>query len=224
MAEQSFKVGDSVRVKAEIRDVDLGTEISGWQGRIKEISPKDDVITVKWDSIALRNTPSEVITKCEQEGLDWTEYRIGLDEVDPSTARDTEDDVEEAIDEIESAHAWDYIDGPEGELIRQVFAEYEDDVEDEMDALYAWDEYLTANLTLPFDAKVSEFQERGPFRVGDKVKVVELDDTDNLYGIIVRLGSNRKGSHFPLCDLEAVDKKSSQYLPVHAYSVWFANR
>lgn len=224
MEDQILNVGDSVRVKTGMKDEEVGVDLSGWQGRITKIDARDGFVDIHWDSVTLRNTPDEVITKCEQEGLSWTEYVLGLDDVEITTARDTPEDVYDAIDEIGSAHVWDHLDGPEGELIRQVFAEYEDGVEGELGQLYAWDEYLTANLTLPFEAEVSEFQERGSFRVGDKVKVAELFEADDHYGIIVKLGPNRKGSHFPLSDLEAVDKKSPQYPLVHAYSVWFANR
>ena len=220
MTKQSLRVGDSVRVKAGIKDDDLDSDIGGWQGRITKIDERDGFIDLHWDSITLRGMPSEVITQCEEEGLSWTEYVLESKDVEPATARDTKIDIKIAIKEIASAHAWDYIDGPEGELMRKVFTEYGVDAGE----LYAWDEYLSENLTVPFVAEVSEFQERGSLRTGDKVKVIELFDIDEHYGIIVKLRVGRKVNHFPLCDLEAVDKASPQYLPVHAYSVWFANQ
>ena len=224
MTTKTFEVGQSVRVKDGIKDVDFGTDIGGWQGRVKEMFDGNKLVAVLWDSVTLRNTSSEYITKCEQDGMGWEEYRLGIEDIEPATARDSQEDVDEAIDELSSAHAYDHLDGPDGELIRKVFAVYEGEIEDEDDELYAWDEYLTKHLNLPFAAEVSEIQERGPFQAGDKVKVVKLYDTDERYGIIVKLGPNSKGTHFPLCDLEVVDSKSPQHLIVLAYATWFANK
>ena len=35
-----FKVGDSVVLKPNQKDVDTGTDISGWQARVKEVQPR----------------------------------------------------------------------------------------------------------------------------------------------------------------------------------------
>jgi hypothetical protein len=43
--------------------------------------------------------------------------------------------------------------------------------EDYLTAFEAWDSYLKTVLKLLFDAEVSEYQERGPLKCGDKVIV-----------------------------------------------------
>ena len=45
-----------------------------------------------------------------------------------------------------------------------------------------------------------------------------------IYGIIVHVGIGRRRYDFPLCGLEAADKKSQQYQIVDDYRTWSANR
>jgi len=71
---------------------------------------------------------------------------------------------------------------------------------------------------------VSEFQERGPLRVGNRVKVTGISRLDGMYGLIVHLRVGQRQYEFPLCDLEVVDERSPNCEPVHDYAVWFANR
>jgi hypothetical protein len=47
-------------------------------------------------------------------------------------------------------------------------------VEGEMEELEAWQRYLKENLSFPFEARVSEYQEKGRLRQGDRVKVREI--------------------------------------------------
>ncbi|CAK8716278.1 hypothetical protein GMJAKD_05430 [Candidatus Electrothrix aarhusensis] len=50
-----------------------------------------------------------------------------------------------------------------------------------------------------------------------------LDDTEDIYGVLVLLRHGREKYEFPLCDLEVLDKSSPNYQPVQDYAVWFAN-
>lgn len=61
-----MKLGDSVIVKQGVKEPDLEEfEIGGWQGRVVDIdtkSDKDDIlITIEWDSLTLRQIPSNYI-------------------------------------------------------------------------------------------------------------------------------------------------------------------
>lgn len=222
-----FKVGDGVKVKAGIMDPDIKNScIGGWQGRIVGITTEstgDVMVDIKWDSITLKNIPEKAIKKSEQEGFDWTMMTLSADEVESAQKRDTESDVEKAAAMIAKDHAWDCL-NDEGDRIKKVLAGVDED--NEIEALQAWEDFLFEKLEFPFDAKVAEYQERGRLKVNDKVKVVEIVDTDDLYGIIVNLRhkARKKSYDFPLCDLEVTDKKSANYLPVKDYCVWFANR
>jgi hypothetical protein len=75
-----FKIGDPVRVKAGMLYPDVpDLDISGWQGRVTDVSGAADdlpVIGLAWDSIALRSLPERFIEQCEEEGLDWPEIYL----------------------------------------------------------------------------------------------------------------------------------------------------
>ena len=212
-----FKVGDSVHVKAGAKDPDLNLPISGWQGRVTVI--EDDMVDIAWDSLTLQAMPAKMIDWCEEEGLDWAEMRLGIDEVEPAKPRDTPAAAARAKKTLAAQHAYAYL-GEEGHRILKVLAGIDPD--DEMKALKAWRKHLKAALTFPFEAVVSEHG--GPFRVGEEVRVTGLSDViDDGYGLIAELGARHAGSAYPLCDLE-VTRKSPNQLLVHDYAVWFANR
>jgi len=218
---QKLQLDDSVIVKSHIEDPDLKINIGGWQGRISEINEKDNLICISWDSITLKQMPGETIDQCEEEGLAWTEMYLHLEDVELTTARDSEDEVEEMIDLLESKHGWSYL-GEEGKRIKAVLDRAEDS--SEWAAFEAWEEYFQEVLKYPIEAEVSEWQERGPLRAGDKVKVLGIEGTEDLYGILVSIRHERGKYVFPLCDLEVLDKSSPSYQPVKDYAVWFANR
>jgi hypothetical protein len=71
---------------------------------------------------------------------------------------------------------------------------------------------------------VDEFQERGPLRAGDRLTVLGIEDTDDLYGVIVSCRRGRQRYDFPLADLAAVDESSPNATTIQEYRVWFANR
>jgi hypothetical protein len=59
---------------------------------------------------------------------------------------------------------------------------------------------------------------------GDRIQVIDISELDDLHGILVHVRAKREDYDFPLCDLEVVDKRSSNYQVVDDYAVWFANR
>ncbi len=215
-----FKVGDVVRVKDGIKDPDFDVDIGGMRGRVRGIDQETRLVLIEWDSISLREMPSWTIAEAEKKGLDWSAMKLFIEELEPSEPRDTEEDVQEAMDEIGEAHQWDWM-GDENDLIPHVL----EGVREEEEAFDRWLEYLTENLTLPARAEVAEFQERGPLQAGDVVTITRIEeDWEDLYGILVRVQAGRRRYVFPLADLEILDKDSKNHAIVDAYSVWFANR
>ena len=209
-----FKINDSVKIKEGVMCPDNDSLfIGGWQGRIFEI---EEVIGIRWDSITLKQLPLEYIKKSEEEGLDWAEMYLYLDEIEPASPRDTEETVEEVQEQMEAKYSW-FGEGKEGERILKVIADAEDIEE-------AWKDHLEQVLSFPFDAEVSEYQERGPLKTDDQVKVNGIVEADDLYGVLVNVTRGRERFVFPLCDLTVRDKKSTNYTPVKDYCVWFANR
>jgi len=92
-------VGDSVVVESGIFDPDFGIDISGWQGRIEEKFDGDTVFII-WDSITLRGMGMETIIRCENENLDWEVMTLEKDEVEESTPRDSEADVDRMASQL----------------------------------------------------------------------------------------------------------------------------
>ncbi len=218
-----IKVGDSVVVKAGVKDPDLGIDLGGWQGRVIETnrSKEGPLVTVCWDSLTLREMPASVIEQCEEQELSWTDFGLFASEVERTTPRDTEEEATQVADELAKKYAWSFL-GEQGRRIRQVLAEIDPD--DEMDALYAWGEYLEEHLVFPFEAEVEEHQDEGPLQAGDRLKVTGIGMADDLYGVIVDVWRGRRKYAFPLCDLAIVDERSPNHELVQDYRTWFANR
>jgi len=210
----SFKIGDSVRVKdAVMCPDDDSLSIGGWQGRIYEI---EDVVGIRWDSITLKQLPVEYIQHSEEEGLDWSEMYLSADEIEPVKPRDSTETADTIREEMEAVFSW-LGEGEEGERIFNVIANADDPME-------GWNHFLTRTLKFPFDAEVREPQDEGPLDYGAKVQVQGISETDDTYGILVDVTHGRNRHAVPLCDLTVRDKKSSNYLPIKDYCVWYANQ
>jgi len=210
----SFKIGCSVKVKEGVTCPDDDSlYINGWQGRIFEI---DETIGIRWDSLTLKQLPIEYIQQSEKEGLDWTEMFLSADEIESASPRDSEETADNVREKMENKFFW-FSEGKEGERILKVIGDADDEVE-------AWNRYLTQTLKFPFEAKVSEPQDRGDLKQGDNVQVQRIVEPDDLYGVLANVVCGRQNLVFPLCDLTAQDRQSPNYLPLKDYCVWFANR
>ena len=91
-----FEAGDSVVVKPGTVDPDFGVEIGGWQGRIAEEPGANGMVLISWDGLTFQNIPDSAIAECEKRGLDWTRMVLEAREVEPTSPRDTEEDVAES--------------------------------------------------------------------------------------------------------------------------------
>lgn len=218
----NLKIGDSVMVNTGVKDPDSGIEIGGWQGRIRELEEDEHghtVLCVSWDSLTLRDMPKPYVEESEVAGFDWQNYYLGVEDVTPVQSRDSQHDVTRAVDEMARNVGWSSL-GEEGRRIQQVLA----GIDDEWEAFRAWEKYLHESLSFPFKAQVSEPQESERLREGDKVTVVNISGLDDLYGIITGIRHGAEELDVPLCDLEVVEKNSSNKEVVRDYAVWYANR
>ena len=221
--QPSWKIGDAVVVKEGIQDVDADSSIGGYQGRVIDVGEEEQgkvYLGLQWDSLTLKSMPLALIEDMEEKGLDWATYYLGAEEVELATERDTPAQVNEAVQEIAHQVGWVHL-GAAGRRIQKILAGI--DPEDTMAVLAAWERYLRPQLSFPFDAKVSEDQERGDLHAGDQVRVQRLRMVNDLYGIIVEVSRGRERYEFPLGDLEVLEKNSPPYQPVRDYGVWFAN-
>ncbi len=223
----SFKIGDSVKVKPGTLDPDTEAfSIGGWQGRIIGIMRQENgmtLIDIQWDSLTLHNMPKQSIEFCEEEGFDWTQMGLYAEDLELTSERDTQEDVKRVQEELATIHHHSYSWlGEEGTRIQQILAGVNH--EKEREVFERWRTYLEHHLSFPFEAIVDEWQERGPLCSGDTVYVKKISLVDEVYGIIVSLKRRRKHYDFPLCDLAATDKTSSNAQLIQDYRVWFANR
>lgn len=156
-----LKNGDSVIVKHGVKEPYLEEfEIGGWQGRVVEIdtnSDKDNIlITIEWDSLTLKQIPSNYIEQSEREGFDWQNMSLYDSELEKTKPRDTKKNVKQTQDILTDIHHWDSL-GDEGIRISRILDNV--DPHDEMKCLQKWVEYLDAELTFPIQAKVSDSQD-----------------------------------------------------------------
>lgn len=225
MIQTSLAIGQSVELKPGVADPDYGYDLSGWQGRVIENHYLDEqkkpCVTIAWDSITLKQMPTEMIQRCEEDGLDWSSMRLYASEVAPTSPRDKIHQVERVKADLEEKHQMDHL-GEEGRRIQQVLNSATR--KGQMGAFQAWEKYLKAKLTFPFEAEVSEWQDRGPIKTGERVRVLGIEIVDDSYGLIVAIKTKHGHYDFPLCDLEVFPDTSPDYEPVKDYAVWFANR
>lgn len=219
-----LKVGDSVKVKKGIMCPGYETLcLEHFQGRVTDFGEDEgkETVCIEWDSISLKNLPEGYISQSFEEGLDYELMYLLIDEVELTKPRDTEKKVKEVQEEINNEYRWTGND-PEDFIIRKVLKNVDSE---HWSAVYdAWENYLNETFSFPFDAKIYDGEYFNNFKMGDKVSIKSFCLTDDLAGLIVDVYKNRNKFALPLCDLEAVDKKSVNYLPLKAYSVWFANQ
>jgi hypothetical protein len=223
--QRNFRIGESVVVKPGVSDPDHGFDMGGWQGRVTENHYADEqgnpLVSIAWDSITLKQMPVEVIERCEEDGLDWSVMGLYASEVVSASPRGKIHQVDQVKAEIEDMHQMDYL-GEQGRRMQQVLNGA--GRKDELGRFKAWKKYLKEKLTFPFEAEVSEHQDHGPIRIGERVSALDIEIVDDSYGIIVSIKTKRGHYDFPLCDLEALPKTSPNYQPLNDYVVWFANR
>ncbi len=92
-------VGDSVAVKPGVLDPDFGIDISGWQGRIEELD-NGETVFIRWDSITLQKINLDIIIRCENENFDWQVMTLNMDEIEITTERDSEADVDRIASQL----------------------------------------------------------------------------------------------------------------------------
>lgn len=218
--KRPFKPGDSVRFKDGQKDEDSGTDMSGWQGRVAEINNKDRLLLVSLDSLTIKTFSREYLEACELEGLGWSQYYIGFDDVEPAQPRDTESDVTALIADLNKSLDWLYL-GEEGREINAILT----GAHDQAAQAKRWAAYLGSALSFPFKARVSEIQEeRSRVGPGDSVKVLGIAGIHSIYGVMVNVKRQYTTFHFPLSDLEAADENSPNSHPVYLYALWYAHR
>ena len=215
----AFKIGDFVKIKDGVLDAEEEKyDLGGWQGHITDISDEDDEVfyEILWDSATMKAMPQGFIQKSVSEGLSLSAYNVTEEDIVASKSTESFKKSEAFAEKFEDINLFN--DGShEGNIIMQVL----DGTEKGMEAYDKWFDYLNENMTFPCAAEVTENDGGGP-RVGEKVIINDFyEEVQDLYGIIANL---KGGNQFPLCNLEAEEKASDNWIYLQAYVVWFANQ
>jgi hypothetical protein len=77
----TFRVGDLVRVKHGVADVDYpDIPMGGWVGRISKA--ENDTYLVRWSIETLENVHPVCRKRCERDGIDIEEYWVNVDDLE----------------------------------------------------------------------------------------------------------------------------------------------
>lgn len=218
-----FAVRDKVRVKRGVKDVDYpDTPLGGWTGTICK-THQNNMYTVRWTQDTLDAIHPVFKKRCEQDSTDFEEYCLAEDdlELDPGGPLD----IEQPTQIVEESPSRD----EQEDRLRSVFGLSSDEPLPGVDdvALLAFYEYLTDNLSFPFEAEHNP--ESGTlFPSTYIVKVINMDDADDepmideTYGVLCKTRQGRRVMTLPLGELRV--KKGRPYRqPVADYCHWFWN-
>lgn len=219
-----YKIGDVVKIKSGVQDELTGIFMENWQGRVIEHSTDAEtgeaLVCVEWDSITARNLPIQYIMMSNQEDADWSTYYLLWSEVEPALARDTPQEAERVIRDLDAKYYWQSL-GEQGQRVQTVVGEL--DLDDDTAAFKIWRTYLGQSLKFPFDAEVLTAMQGGHAREGEIVKVIQFTDIDDLLGIMVKVSSKKGIYDHALCDLSATAEDSPNFLPLSDYCFWYDN-
>jgi len=214
-----FKVGDKIRVKHGVKDVDYpDMPLGGWAGTVIEVAG-DDTFTVQWSDETLAAIHPIFTNRCEKDGLELEKYALTGDDLepDPGGSLNIAQPTEITTKPLSAKD--------EDDRIRMVFGLTSNDplpdVDDE--TLSTYHRYLAANLTFPI-----EVEHGAEYGHPERVKVVGLGDpdeepmVDDQYGILCEARMEGQIVTLPLGDMEVIKGKANRQL-IKDYGSWFWN-
>ena len=80
-----IKIGDYVRVKKGIKEIDFGSfVIGGFQGTIFSVEeyPDETIVGIKWDEETLSKMPRKMLNRCLKDNFEHDKMYLSLDEVE----------------------------------------------------------------------------------------------------------------------------------------------
>jgi len=221
-APAKFAVGDKVRVKHGIKDVDYpDMPIGGWAGAISEVDD-DGTYTVRWCRETLDAIHPVFKNRCEKDGLDAAEYWLGEDDLELDSGGPL------AIEQPKEIKTVPLDPEDQDDRVRMVFGLTSNDLppDVDVDALLTYYGYLSKHMEFPFE--VDYFQETGPFEgKWHRVTVLGLFDPEEYsceegYGLICKGRVGKRAIEMPLAKFE-VDRDSPGRQMLADYCYWFCN-
>ena len=214
-----FQIGDKVRVRHGVMDTDYpDMPLGGWVGTITEVHD-DGMYTIRWSEETLVSIHPVFKKRCEKDGLEFDQYRLGADDLEPDTGAALE------IEQPKKITTKPLSPKDQDDRIRMVFELTSNDPLPEVDdeTLAAYHQYLSKNLVFPFAA------EHGvEYGHPERVKVIGLGDPDDepmideMYGILCEARMEGQIVTLPLGELEDAMSKPNRQL-IGDYCYWFHN-
>ena len=220
----AFSVGDAVRVKPGVTDPDFpDIPFGGWAGTIAEIEDVEPrAYLIQLNERTLKSIHPIYHKRCERDDLEASQVWMFEEDLEPDIGEPVE--IEPPTNIFTKPLSMD----DQDDRIRAVFGLTSDDplptADDE--SLLAYYEYLSANLSFPFEAHYST--ETGLFSSHTShVTVVSLDDSDepwvdDLHGLFCSARQDGRPVDLPLADLEVKEGKPHWQL-IADYCYWFWN-
>ena len=214
--KNDYQVGAFVKARDGLKEPDYDSILmDNWQGEI--IGIRGNTVDVKLDSQTISELPFDYLVRLEEDGLSIEEICLEMSDIEPAEKRIATSQDRKLV---ERRLSWIAL----YEKGAQKFIDHfsSTDLNDYITLYSKWIEYLTDNMDFPVEVKVVETM-RGGLKMGEKIKLLDLDDFDEKYGIL-GIGKYQKGAvTWPICDLEVIDKDSKSYQPLKDYCIWFAN-
>ncbi len=223
-APVKFALDDAVRVRTGVTDPDFpDIPLGGWVGKITQVEEDDPPLyVIRLSQDTLKNMHPVYRKRCERDGLDHEEMRLGEDELEADVGGPVV--LEQPTKIITSPLSMK----DQDDRIRAVFGLTRDDLlpDVEEDSLGKYYHYLAANLKFPFEATWA--REVGFGEQTEKVTVLALADfeddlwIDEDYGILCSVKMRRGHGELPLAEMGKVKGKPNKQL-VDDYAYWFWN-
>jgi len=216
-AAAKFGVGDKVRVKHGVRDVDYpDMPLGGWAGTIAEVH-KNGMYEVRWSKETLANIHPVVTKRCEKDGLALKEYGLAENDLEPDAGGPL--NIEQPTEITTKPLSPKDQDDRVRAIFRLTSNDPLPDVNDE--TLLTYCRYLAATLVFPFQA-----EHGAEYGHPERLKVIGLGDPDEEpvideeYGILCEARVEGQIVTVPLSEID--DAKPNRKL-TDDYRYWFWN-
>src|SRR4051812_30299108 len=147
-----FKVGDKVRVKPGVNDLDFpDMPLGGWAGTVKEVEQAEGQVTylIEWNGKTLKGIHPVYRKRCERDGLEFETMWLGEEDIEPDEGKSV------PIEKPTAIVTKPLSEKDQDDRVRMALGLTHDDPLPDVSrkTLLAYHRYLKAQLKLPFKAR-----------------------------------------------------------------------
>jgi hypothetical protein len=214
----AYKIGQKVRVRHGVKDYDYpDMPLGGWAGTIAKVHD-DGMCTIRWSKKTLASIHSVFKKRCEKDGLEFDQYFIGADDLEPDPGGPLE------IEQPQKISTKPLSLKNQDDRLRFIFALTSNDPLPDVNdkTLAAYHAHLTKKLVFPFTA-----EHGAEYGHPERVQVIGLGEPlepmiDETYGILCDARLEGQVLALPLGELDGVKSKPNRQL-IEDYCCWFWN-